>query len=188
MDKLKLVILLITLTAASAYAQDYGLQAPPQKHQHSRDLKTVRADIAPARAPAEPLENFRIEYAQGSYRLMQGSIAYSFPSFRSRQLKAIGAGNLITVTGATLHFVRVRLDDGETGYIPISAVELFRPANRDYWLTADSPVYQRPNLLSPPIAEVHRTRNAHVIGVELNYLKIRMRNGVEGYIPVSAVE
>lgn len=87
-----------------------------------------------------------------------------------------------------MDFVQVVLNDGQTAYVPHYSVALFRAAERNYILGFNTPVYSRPYRASETLAEVHQGRNVHVIGVELDYLKIRMRNGTEGYVPVSSVE
>jgi hypothetical protein len=166
------------LTVLLAFAPTFA-----QNQQNSPVRKPARVS-----AGHEPLEDFKIEFARGTYRLKQDSTAYVRPSLRSKALKAVHRGSLINVTGATLDFAQVRLSTGETGYIPIYALELFRSTERNYILTSNSRVYARPNLASQPLAEVHQNHNVHVIGVELNYLKIKMHSGLEGYIPVSSVE
>jgi len=35
---------------------------------------------------------------------------------------------------------------------------------------------------------VHRGRYVHVVGQALNYLKIRMKDGTEGYVPMAAAQ
>jgi uncharacterized protein YgiM (DUF1202 family) len=174
------VLLCLLMGASQALAQTHT-----STHRRSR---TPHASPTPVRPPPEPIQNFQLEYATGSYRLTQDSMAYSRPSLQSHAIKAVHAGKLVKVTGATLTFVRVQLSDNETGYIPVDAVTLLRPADRNYILSADTPVYSRPHLSSQQTALVHRGRNVHVVGVELNYLRIRMRDGVEGFIPVSTVE
>jgi hypothetical protein len=35
---------------------------------------------------------------------------------------------------------------------------------------------------------VHQGHAVHVVGIALSYMKIRMKSGLEGYIPSSALE
>jgi len=35
---------------------------------------------------------------------------------------------------------------------------------------------------------VHSGHDVHVVGVALNYMKIRMKDGKEGYIPIRSLE
>jgi tetratricopeptide (TPR) repeat protein len=63
-----------------------------------------------------------------------------------------------------------------------------RTVNRKFLLTHDSPVHQSADASSPTVAQVHRRRYVHVIGIEGNWLQIKMRNGTIGFIPISAAE
>jgi len=170
----------LLLSSLPAWAQSY-------RSAHRSSVAATSHVVSSERA-GELMAEYRLEFARGTYRLMQDATAFSRPSPTSRPITQLRAGNLVKVTGATLDFVRVVLSDGEVGYVPSAAVTLFRPGHRNYWVTRDSPVYARPNLASQQVATVHQGHNAHVIGVELNYLKIRMRSGLEGFVPVSAVE
>ena len=98
------------------------------------------------------------------------------------------AGKFVIVTGITSSYVRVQLKNGSTAYIPASAVTLTRPADKIFQLTADAPVLSEPSQYGKKISEVHRGHDVHVVGLSLNYMKIRMRDGVEGFIPVTALE
>jgi len=68
------------------------------------------------------------------------------------------------------------------------AVPALRQVNRKFLLTHDSPVYLDADSSSQVLAQVHRRRYVHVIGIEGNYLRIKMRNGTVGFIPASAAE
>ena len=92
------------------------------------------------------------------------------------------------VTGSTRYFLRVRLRGGQTGYVLMKAVELVTPTDKLFVLTRNAPVLSQPNHWGKKRAEVHRGHAAHVIGLALNYAKIRMRSGLEGFIPISALE
>ncbi len=62
------------------------------------------------------------------------------------------------------------------------------PYDKQFLLMADSPVFSVPNQSGEKLAEVHRGKYIHVIGQALSYLKIRMKNGTEGYVPMSAAQ
>lgn len=63
-----------------------------------------------------------------------------------------------------------------------------KPIDKKFLLTQNSPVYQNPDASSPVLAQVHRRKYVHVIGITGNWLQIRMRNGTVGFIPTSAAE
>ena len=92
------------------------------------------------------------------------------------------------MTGTTRYYVRVRLKDGRIGYVANSAVELVKPLDKDYILAADSPVYAEPNRSAKRVAEVHKGHNVHVTGIAPSYIRIKMKSGLVGYVPQSAVE
>jgi hypothetical protein len=92
------------------------------------------------------------------------------------------------VTGVTHYYVRVRLKDGRIGYVANSAVEMVKPFDKEFLLSSDSPVYAEPNRWAKKVSEVHKGHNVHVIGLAPSYIKIRMKSGLEGYVPQSAVE
>jgi tetratricopeptide (TPR) repeat protein len=63
-----------------------------------------------------------------------------------------------------------------------------KPIDKKFLLTHNSPVYQNPSTGSPVLAQVHRRKYVHVIGITGDWLQIRMRNGTVGFIPTSAAE
>jgi len=129
-----------------------------------------------------------VEPSQGRFTLQQDSWAYKSPSMDSEHVKQVHAGHHVIVTGATRDFVQVHLSDGSTGYIPLEVVALFRPADKMLTLSSDAGVYAGPHLGNAKLATLHRGQSIHVIGVELSYLKVRTDSGVEGFVPVSAVQ
>jgi tetratricopeptide (TPR) repeat protein len=63
-----------------------------------------------------------------------------------------------------------------------------KEVNKKFVLTKNSPVYERPDEASRVIAHVHRRKWVHVTGITGKYLRIKLRNGTVGFIPVSAAE
>jgi nitrogenase subunit NifH len=80
------------------------------------------------------------------------------------------------------------LKDGQTGYIAPTDVELVKPVDKIFILTQDAPVLDAPNRFAKKIAEVHKTHSVRVIGLALNYMQIRMKNGLVGFIPATALQ
>jgi tetratricopeptide (TPR) repeat protein len=68
------------------------------------------------------------------------------------------------------------------------AMPPLRPVERKFLLTHDSPVYQSASSDSPTVAQVHRRRYVRVTGIQGTWLRIKMRNGTVGFIPISAAE
>jgi tetratricopeptide (TPR) repeat protein len=59
---------------------------------------------------------------------------------------------------------------------------------RRFLLSRDSPVYNDANTDSQVVAHVHRGKYVMVTGVGDKWVRIRLRSGVVGFIPTSAVE
>ncbi|HZO81106.1 MAG TPA: tetratricopeptide repeat protein [Candidatus Binataceae bacterium] len=64
----------------------------------------------------------------------------------------------------------------------------FKPLNRRFKLTHDSPVYQAADSGTSVVGQVHRGKFVHVTGIQGNYLQVTLRNGTVGFIPVTAAE
>jgi uncharacterized protein YgiM (DUF1202 family) len=129
-----------------------------------------------------------VEPASGRVPLRHDTIAYLQPSKESPQLAQLQAGKLIRVSGATRFFLQVKLNDGRTAYILSDDALLTVPADKIFRLTSDTPVLARPNKWAKELAEVHQGHDVHVIGVALNYMRIQMKSGLEGYIAITALE
>lgn len=67
-------------------------------------------------------------------------------------------------------------------------VPKLKELNRKFKLTHDSPVYETTSSGSRVVAQVHRGKFVHVTGIAGDWLRIQMRNGTVGFIPVSAAE
>jgi len=131
---------------------------------------------------------FEIEPAHALVKLNNDTSVLAQPDKASKQIEQAQSGKFIDVTGATRHFLQVKLKSGETGYIDPAAAQLVKPTDKIFTLTSDSAVLEKPNKWSRKVSEVHRGHNVHVIGVALDYTKIRMKSGLEGYVPMHALE
>lgn len=152
----------------------YSPPAPPASHY--RHVKSV------------PEDNSTVEPAQGHLKLVKNSYAYERPTSSSTRIQPVEAGKFVNVIGTSRYYAQVKLKNSEIAYVPLSAVALVNPADKIFTLTSDSAVLSAPNHLGKKIAEVHQGHNVHVVGVALNYMKIRMKDGTEGYIPVQSLE
>jgi len=129
-----------------------------------------------------------VEPAKARLKLLEDTWVYSAPSKKSKQLEHVIKDKYVVVTGSTHNYLQVKLKDGQTGYLDPAAVSLVAPTDKVFVLTQDSPVLDQPNRFGKKLAEVHKTHNVHVVGLALNYMKIRMKNGLQGYIPITALE
>ena len=152
--------------------------APPAPHSRPRHHVTV----------SESLYSAAIEPTHAMLKLKNDAWAYAGPETSSGTLERVHAGKFLDVTGSTHHYVQVKLKSGATGYVPISAVELTRSQDKIMRLSTDAAVLSQPNRYGKRLSEVHQGHDVHVIGVSMNYLKIRMKNGLEGYIAMTATE
>ena len=71
---------------------------------------------------------------------------------------------------------------------PIAQEPALRQTNTRFLLTHDSPVYESMNDSSRVVAQVHRRKYVHVIGLGGQWLRIQLRNGTIGFIPATAAE
>lgn len=129
-----------------------------------------------------------VEPAQARLKVIQDAPVYSAPTKSSKHLEQMTTGKFVEVTGSTHNFLRVNLKSGQTGYIDPASVELVKPADKVFVLTHDAGVLDKPNRWAKKLSEVHQGHNVHVVGISLNYMRIRMKSGIEGYIPMSALE
>jgi len=153
---------------------------------------------SPAPAPAvkaaataphfHPLTKFEVEPVAAKLKVVKTVWIYASPTTADRKVEHVEAGTEVSVTGATHRWLRLKLHDGRSGYIEQSAVAMVKPADKLFVLTHDTAVRADPTRWGAPIAEVHKGHNVQVVGVSLNYLKIKMRNGREGYVVDSAFE
>ncbi len=129
-----------------------------------------------------------IEPAQARLKVLTDSPVYSAPAKSSKHIEQLTSGKFVEVTGSTHYYLQVKLKSGQTGYIDPAAVELAKPTDKVFVLTHDASVLDKPNRWGKKVAEVHQSHNVHIVGLALNYMKIRMKNGLEGYIPTTALE
>jgi hypothetical protein len=129
-----------------------------------------------------------IEPADAKLKVIEDAPVYSAPAKSSKHLETLTRGKFVVVTGATHYFLQVRLKSGQTGYIDPLAVELVKPADKVFVLSHDAAVVDKPNRWGKKLAEVHQGHNVHIVGLSLNYMRIRMKNGLEGYVPTTALE
>src|SRR5262249_40112927 len=153
---------------------------PPRPAPKQASAPTRHQEGSPAKLEVEP--------AHALVKLNNDTAVLAQPDKASKQIDQAQGGKFIDVTGSTHYFLQVKLKSGETGYIDPAAAELVKPTDKIFTLTSDSAVLEKPNKWSKKVSEVHKGHNIHVIGIALDYTKIRMTSGLEGYVPMSALE
>jgi len=129
-----------------------------------------------------------VEPARGRLKVIQDGWIYAAPSKTSKKTEKATVGKFVEVTGSTKYYLQVKLKNGQTGYISPSNVELVKPTDKTFLLTQDAAVLEAPNRWAKKLAEVHAKHNVHIIGIALNYVRIRMKSGLTGYITVTALQ
>lgn len=195
----------LSLSFDSARAQDAG--APPAAASPGVPAggvppTTIEPEGAPPPAPARSaskahrsrahhpatVSHFDIEEANARLQLGNDTPIYASPTTDAAHVGQGAAGKYVQVTGVTRHWLRVQLKNGAIGYVQQKDVRMLKPADKLFMLTKNAAVRAEPNPWSKQLAEVHRGHNVHVVGIALNYVKIRMRSGLEGYISLTALE
>jgi hypothetical protein len=133
----------------------------------------------------EPAE---VEPASARLRIKRDTWIFSGPSKWTKHVTRAHEGKFVNITGSTKYYLQVKLKDGQTGYIAPADVDLVKPTDKVFLLTKDAAVMSEPNHWSKRVSEVHKGHNVHVIGVSLNYLQIRMKSGLVGFVPSTALQ
>lgn len=152
--------------------------SPPTPHSYARHQATM----------SEPTYSAAVEPTHAMLKLKKDAWAYAGPETSGPTVERVHAGKFLNVTGSTHYYVQVKLKSGAIGYVPISAVELTRPEDKIMRLSTDAAVLSQPNRYGQKLSEVHQGHDVHVIGISMNYMKIRMKSGLEGYIPMTAAD
>jgi len=140
------------------------------------------------RHPTASVHEPEVEPAQARLKLVEDTWVYSAPSKSTKHIEHVTKDKYVVVTGSTHYYLQVKLKDGQTGYLDPSAVSLITPTDKVFLLTHDAAVLDKPNRWGKKLAEVHSQHNVHAVGLSLNYMRIRMKNGLEGFIPITALE
>ncbi|HVA82164.1 MAG TPA: hypothetical protein VNF29_14655 [Candidatus Binataceae bacterium] len=147
--------------------------APAHKRAAAPTFKFNPRDVEPGRARA---------------KLTEDTWAYTEPAESSKHVERVIKDKYVVVTGSTRYFLQVKLKSGKTAYVEQSAVDLVKPTDKVFKLTKDAAVLDKPNRWAKKLAEVHTSHDVHVVGIALDYVKIRMKSGLEGFIPTSAMQ
>ena len=170
--------------AAPSEGEMAAPEVPPPPPVHH---KTHHRSAKPAVVTASATET-EVEPAHARMKLKEDAWVFTRPTKWSKHVERVHADKYVDITGTTRNYLRVKLKSGQEAYLPISAVEITRPADKIFQLTSNAPVLSEPSHWGKKLSEVHKGHSVHVVGVSLNYMKIRMKDGVEGYIPTTALE
>ncbi|MGH7865513.1 MAG: hypothetical protein ACREQB_11005 [Candidatus Binataceae bacterium] len=131
---------------------------------------------------------FEVEPANAKLKIISAGSVMANPWKTARKLQPLDVGKVLIVTGSTRDYVQVRLKDGTVGYVDPASVDLVKSADQVFMVTHDSPLYERPNRFSKKVGEVVHGKGVKVTGIALNYLRVKLRNGVTGFVPISALQ
>jgi hypothetical protein len=163
--------------------------APADESAPARIITPRRVATTTHHATAAPaITRVSVEPVQAKLRLKKDTPIYEQPNLHSKHIEQGQAGKIIVATGTTQYYLRVRLKDGRSGYVLISAVDMVAPTDKIFALTRNAAVLDAPNRWGKKLSEVHQGHAVHVVGISLSYLKIKMRSGLEGFIPATALE
>ncbi len=129
-----------------------------------------------------------VEPTEARLKILSDDWVFVEPTKWSKHIERVHANMYVNVTGSTHYYLQVKLRSGETGYLDPEAVELVKPSDKIFTLTHDAAVMEKPNRWSRKVSAVHQGHEVHAIGIALNYVKIKMRSGLEGYIPMTSLE
>jgi hypothetical protein len=163
---------------------------PPEAGSAASPVAAPKAKPKP-KAPVHHTVKFNegeVEPASARLKLVKDDWALSEPSKWSKHVERVHAGKYVVVTGSTRYYLQVKLKSGTTAYVSQAAVDLVKPTDKIFQLTRNAAVLDKPNRWGKKVAQVHTPHSVHVVGVALSYVKIRMKNGLEGYVPMTALQ
>jgi tetratricopeptide (TPR) repeat protein len=102
------------------------------------------------------------------------------------QVRALDPSLLATTAGASA--VPASASTPAASPTPIAQAPPIKDTNKRFVLTHDSPVYESTSANARVVAQVHRRKYVHVIGIGGQWLRIQLRNGTIGFIPATAAE
>jgi hypothetical protein len=169
---------------APAPSPNVAKPAKPRLERKAQPAKTATAGPP----PHKPISYAGVvEPGNADMRIKQDAWAYAEPATTSNRIAKLSSGSMVKVTGTTRYFAQVKLSSG-VAFVLLSDIDLNRPTDKIFQLTHDSPVLSQPNHYGEQLAEVHRGHEVPVVGTSLNYVRIRMKSGLEGYVAMSALE
>jgi hypothetical protein len=171
-----------------------GVPAAPEAAPPPEAGSAASPVAAPKPKPKPPVHHAvkfnpsEVEPANARLKLLKDDWALSEPSKWSKHVERVHAGKFVVVTGSTHYYLQVKLKSGATAYVSQDAVDLVKPTDKVFQLTHNAAVLDKPNRWGEKVAEVHTPHSVHVVGIALGYVRIRMKSGLEGYVPMTALQ
>ncbi len=131
---------------------------------------------------------FEVEPASARLKIIGSGSVMANPWKMAKKIEPLDVGKVLIVTGSTRDYLQVRLKNGAVGYVEPTAVDLVKPTDQVFMVTSDSPIYERPNRFARTVGEVVHGKGVKVTGIALNYLRVKLRSGVVGFVPISALQ
>jgi D-arabinose 1-dehydrogenase-like Zn-dependent alcohol dehydrogenase len=131
---------------------------------------------------------WEVEPASARLKIIGAGWVMANPWKTAKQIEPLDVGKVLIVTGSTRDYLQVRLKDGTVGYVEPTAIDLVKPTDQVFMVTSDSPIYERPNRFAKKVGEIVRRKPVKVTGIALNYLRVKLRSGVVGFVPISALQ
>jgi hypothetical protein len=144
--------------------------------------------MASSPAAAASAANGTVEPAKARLKVIKAEPVFTQPSNKSKKIATLTPGKYVQVTGSTHYYLQVQLKNGQTGYISPSAVKLVTAAKKSFRVTQNSPVFDVPNQWGKKVGAVRMGRYVNVTGIALNYVRVQLRDGTRGFIPITAVQ
>jgi hypothetical protein len=192
---LALMVVCASARLAAARMEESDIPAtsvvPSEENAASKPAPPKAPPAAKKPAPAHastPASRPDVEPGRALAKLSQDTPVVVEPFKGSKQIEIAHAGKFIQVTGSTREFLQVSLKSGQVGYVEASAIELEKPTDKIFALTSDAAVLDKPNKWGKKLSEVHKGHDVHAVAVALNYVKIKMKSGLEGFIPLTALQ
>jgi tetratricopeptide (TPR) repeat protein len=186
-----------TSEAELGLAEAHGRAAvalDPAKPEYRMNLgATLQSEQKFGEAEAEYRTALGLEPGNAQSHLALATLLNSLPHRQSEaeaeyaRVEALDPG-LVPATSVGTASIQAPANVTTPSIAAIAQEPAIRQTDKRFVLTHDSMVYQSMSDSSPVIAQVHRRKYVHVTGLGGEWLRIQLRNGKIGFIPVTAAE
>ncbi len=145
--------------AAPSEGEMAAPEVPPPPPVHH---KTHHRSAKPAVVTASATET-EVEPAHARMKLKEDAWVFTRPTKWSKHVERVHADKYVDITGTTRNYLRVKLKSGQEAYLPISAVEITRPADKIFQLTSNAPVLSEPSHWGKKLSEVHNDHRSRIV-------------------------
>ena len=154
---------------------------------------TLQSEQKPGAAEAEYLTAVGLEPRNAHSHLALATLLNSEPNRQNEaqaeyaQVKALDP-SLMPATALETTTAPTPANTPAASSASIAPGPAIRITNKRFLLTHDSPVYESMSDGARIVAQVHRRKYVHVTGLGGQWLRIQLRDGTTGFIPVTAAE